>query len=94
MAGGLLFRALLIRTLRISHPVEFAALGHPSIKHLTSLLPRYRELQVQFWKYLWGEKVFQVDDRRVRAFAWAARISDVALVGSAAILFWFAAKNA
>lgn len=92
MAGGWLARALLLATLRTRHPELFAELGQPSSRQLDSLLPRYQELHLRFWKYLWGSKVFQLGDRRVAALAWAARVSDVALGAAVAAFLWIAAQ--
>jgi len=92
MGGGWLSRELLLATLRTRHPDTFAELGQPSSRQLESLLPRYQELHLQFWKYLWGGKVFQLADPRVTALAWVARISDVALGGAVAAFLWIAAQ--
>ena len=90
MAGSWIFRSLLLGMLRTRHPEEFAQLGHPSRRQLDSLSPRHGDLQVRFWTYLWGGKVFRIGDRRVAVVALAALISDIALVGSVAALFWSA----
>jgi hypoxanthine-guanine phosphoribosyltransferase len=90
MAGSWLFRGLLLRTLRTRHPPEFAELGRPSYRQLASLFPRYREMQIRFWKYLWGGKVFLVDDRLVSGLAGAALLADVALAIGVALLLWSA----
>ena len=92
MASGWLLRALLLRMLRNRHPREFADLGHPSSRQLDSLLPRYREVQIQFWRYLWGGKVFRVRDRLVSGVASAALIADVALAAGVVLLLWAAGK--
>ena len=92
MASGWLLRVLVLRTLRIRHPAEFAALGHPSSRQLSSLLPRYREMQIQFWRYLWGGKIFALKDKLVSGLASAALISDVALGVGVVLLLWAAGK--
>lgn len=90
MAGSWLFRGLLLRTLRLRHPDEFAGLGSPSMRQLTSLFPRFREMQIRFWRYLWGGQVFLVRDRLVVGLAWAALIADFVLAIGVAMLVWAA----
>ena len=90
MAAGWLSRVLLLRALRLRHPDEFAALGQPSGRQLESILPRYQDMNLQFWKYLWGEKVLLLDDKHVSKLVWLARFSDTALVASVVAFFWFA----
>jgi hypothetical protein len=80
--------------LRDKHPPEFAALGHPSNRRLASLLPRDQELQVQFWKYLWGGRIFMVNDKLVSKLAVAALFADVALAIGVMMLLWSAANLA
>jgi hypothetical protein len=92
MAGSWLVRGLLLRTLRSRHPREFAELGNPSPRQLASLLPRYREMQIQFWKYLWGGGVFMVKDRLVSGLAAAAMLADVALAVGVALFLWSAGR--
>lgn len=92
MACGWLSRALLIRTLRTKHPGEFSGLGRPSSRELGSLLPRHGEMQIQFWRYLWSGKVFQLKDNLASALATAALVSDVALGAGVALLLWTAAR--
>ncbi|MEP7068886.1 MAG: hypothetical protein ABI789_06585 [Usitatibacter sp.] len=92
MASGWLLRLLLLKGLRTRHPGEFDALGNPSIRALSSFLPRYGEMQVQFWKYLWEGKVFLLKDAPLSALAWGALISDAALVAGVALLFLSAGK--
>lgn len=90
MAGSWLCRALLLRRIRTKHPDEFAALGSPSDRQLTSLLPRHQEMHIRFWTYLWGGKVFLIKDRWVSGLALLALISDTLLAGSMVFLFWVA----
>lgn len=92
MAGSWLFRSLLLRTLRNSHPGEFAELGQPSSRQLASLLPRNRELQLRFWTSLWSGRFFLIGDKRVSGLAWGALIADAVLVVGIAGFFWSAAK--
>ena len=92
MAGGWLFRRLLLRRLRDLHPREFAELGQPSDKQLDSILPKYREQQLQFWKYLWEGRAFRLNDRLASGLAVAALVSDVILAAGLAMLVWFAGK--
>jgi hypothetical protein len=92
MAGGWLFRRLLLRRLRDRHPREFAELGQPADKQLDSILPKYREQQIQFWKYLWEGRAFRLNDRAASAFAVAALASDVALGAGLVMLVWSAGK--
>ena len=88
MAGSWLFRSLLLRTLRNAHPREYAELGQPSGRQLASLLPRYRELQLRFWRYLWGGRFRQTNDKAVSALAWAALSADVAVAIGVAAFLW------
>ena len=92
MAGSWLFRGLLLRSLRIRHPREFADLGYPTYQQLSSLFPRFRELQLRFWKYLWGGKVFRLNDKRISGLAWAALAADVALLVGVVVLLSSAGK--
>jgi hypothetical protein len=92
MAGGWIFRRLLLRRLRDMHPREFAELGQPSDKQLDSILPKYREQQIQFWKYLWEGRAFRLNDRAASALAVAALVSDVALGAGLVMLVWAAGK--
>ncbi len=89
MGCGWLFRNLLLRVLRERHPREFAALGQPTSQQLASLSPRLQELHIQFWKYLWGGKIFLIKDRLVASLAGAALIADAALIGGVVIFLWF-----
>jgi hypothetical protein len=91
MGSSWLFRNLLLRVLQEKHPDEFAALGQPTSQQLASLSPRLQELHIQFWKYLWGGKVFQVKDRLVAGLAIGALFADAALIVGVAIFLWFAA---
>jgi len=91
MAGSWLVRGLLLKLLRNRHPYDFAELGHPSNRQLASLLRRDQELQIQFWKYLWGGKIFLVNDKLVSGLAVTALIADVALVVGVIMLLWSAA---
>jgi len=90
MASNWIFRGLLLRMLRNRYPAEFAELGHPSYRQLASLLPRDQELQIQFWKYLWGGKAFLVNDKLVSILAGAALFADVALLIGILVLLWSA----
>lgn len=90
MGSAWLFRNLLLRALRERHPDEFAALGKPTSQQLASLSPKLQELHLQFWKYLWGGKVFQVKDRLVAILAGAALLADAALIVGVAIFLWHA----
>lgn len=92
MAGSWIFRRLLLRTLRDRHPREFAELGQPSDKQLDSILPKYREQQLQFWKYLWEGRAFRLNDRLAAGLAVAALVSDVALGVGLLMLVWSAGK--
>jgi hypothetical protein len=92
MGSGWLSRQLLLRTLRLRHPGEFDALGSPSRRQLSSLLPKHREVQLGFWMYLWGGKFLLLRDSRVSALGSAALVSDAAVVVSAVFLFWSAGK--
>jgi hypothetical protein len=90
MASSWLLRGLLLRLLRNRHPGEFAELGNPSNRQLASFYPQYREMQIRFWKYLWGGKIFRVNDKLVTNLAWAALIADAALAVGAILLLWSA----
>ena len=93
MAGSWLFRVLLLRVLRLEHPEEFVALGQPSNRQMTSLLPKHQDLHVALWRFLWGGRAFRIGDPRVADLAWAALASDVVLLGSTLLLFWVAAHQ-
>lgn len=90
MGSGWLFRKLLLRVLRERHPDAFAALGRPTSQQLASLSPKLQELHIRFWKYLWGGKIFQVDDRRVSLLAAGALLADAVLIAGIAAFLWFA----
>jgi len=90
MISSWLLRGLLLRLLRNRHPDEFAELGYPSDRQLASFYPQYREMQIRFWKYLWGGKIFCVNDKLVTNLAWAALIADTALAAGAILLLWSA----
>jgi hypothetical protein len=92
MGSSWIIRGLLLRQLRDRFPDEFAALGYPSRRQLESMLPRYQELHIRFWKYLWGGKVFLVNDKLVSSLAGAALLADIALAGGALVLLWSAGK--
>lgn len=92
MASGWLLRTLLLRTLRDRHPEEFAKLGQPSNRQLASLLPRNREVQLQFWRFLWGRNFLLMKDRFVSGLALGAMISDVVLGAGVVLLFWGASR--
>jgi hypothetical protein len=92
MGGSALFRGLLLRRLERRHPTVFAELGRPSARQLTSLLPKHGELQVQFWKYLWGRGAFSSGDKMVSALAAGAVLADLALLAGVVLLFWVAAR--
>jgi hypothetical protein len=87
MGGSWLFRTLLLRMLRARHPGAFAELGQPTSRQLASHLPRHRNMQIQFWKGLWGGKYFRTGDRLVSAIAGAALFFDIALVIAVVALF-------
>lgn len=90
MGSGWLLRLLLLRVLRERHPEQFAALGRPTGQQLASLSPKLQEVHIQFWKYLWGGKVFQLGDRLVSGLAAAALLADATLIIGVAIFLWFA----
>jgi len=92
MAVSWIIRGLLLRQLRDRFPDEFAALGYPSRRQLASMLPRYQELHIRYWKYIWGGKGFLVNDKLVSSLAGAALLADVALAIGAIVLLWSAGK--
>ena len=91
MGASWVARGLLLRTLRERHPHVFAELGQPSPRKLTSVLPRHGNLKVEFWKFLWGGKVFLIRDRQASMLASIALLADVGLAIWAALLLWSAA---
>ena len=93
MGSAWLFRNLLLRVLRERHPDEFAALGRPTSQQLASLSPKLQELHLQFWKYLWGGKIFQVKDSLVSLLAAGALLADAALIVGVAIFLWHASAT-
>ncbi len=88
IALSLVLRSLLLRELRTRHYPVYNALGRPTNRQLASLLPRDREAQVQFWKFLWGAQPFAMGDARVKLLAGAARATDVAVVAGVVALLW------
>ena len=86
MGGGWLFRTLLLRLLRTRHPDDFAGLGSPSTRQLASLYPRFQDLQIAFFRYLWGGAVFRVKDPAVALLGAAALACDAALVVGVVVL--------
>lgn len=90
MGGGWLSRRLLLGLLRARHPGEFDELGNPSTRQLGSVLPRHQEVQLRFWKYLWGGQVFRLGDGHASALAVAALLCDAALAVGMALLLWSA----
>lgn len=46
------FRVLLISLLRIRHPDEYAVLGSPKPRQLSSLLPKHQNLYLAIWNFL------------------------------------------
>jgi hypothetical protein len=92
MAGGYVFRGLLLKTLRNKHAHVFAELGRPSNRELASILPRHGDVQIRFWKYLWGQRILLIDDKLVSRLAVAARVADVGLMAGMVLLLWCAAK--
>lgn len=91
MGTSWVVRGLLLRTLQERHPGVFAELGQPSQRNLASVLPRHGDLQVKFWRYLWGGKVFLIRDRQTSMLASIALLADVGLAIGAALLLWSAA---
>lgn len=81
-------RGLLLRALRDRHPGEFTALGQPTNRQLGSFLPRHQELQIRFWKYLWGGKFALTGDSYASVLSWVLRVSDVALAAGVLALLW------
>lgn len=82
------FRVLLISVLRVKHPDQFAALGSPTPRQLSSLLPKHQNLYLAIWKYIWGGQAFRLKSPLVSALSVASLASDIVLVGSVALLFW------
>lgn len=94
MAGGWLFRALLIMRLRKRHPEAYSVLGKPSIRLLASIARRHHDTQIAFWRYLWGGKAFALGDRLVSAIAAAAIAFDITLAVGVVLLLWSAGRHA
>ncbi|MGB9092838.1 MAG: hypothetical protein WCB93_01855 [Gallionella sp.] len=92
MTSSWLLRGLLLKLLRERHPEEFTDLGFPSNRQLASFYPRYREMQIRFWQYLWGGKIFRINDKLVSGLAWSALIADTALAVGA-LLLWSAGHS-
>jgi hypothetical protein len=88
MACSWMCRGLLLRTLRDRHPDQFAELGQPTNRHLGSFLPRHQEMQIRFWKYLWGGEVSLTGDKLASALSWILRVSDVSLAAGVLALLW------
>lgn len=83
-------RRLLLRLLERNYPQQFAELGHPSTKKLTSVHPRHHDMQIGFWRYLWRGEAFRLGNPAVSALAAAAVIADVVMGIAFAVLVWAA----
>lgn len=85
-----LCRILLLNHLREKYPQEYATLGQPSTRQLESLLPRYQDLHLKFWKYLWGGKAFLLKDKPVSSLAAIALLADIVMIACVAVFLWSA----
>jgi hypothetical protein len=85
-----LCRVLLLNHLREKFPQEYAALGQPSTRQLESLLPRYQDLHLKFWKYLWGGRAFVLKDKFISSLAMIALCADVVMIACVAVFLWSA----
>jgi hypothetical protein len=94
MGGSWLFRELLIKTLRTKHPQLFSELGEPSSRKLSTIIPRYQDMQIQFWKFVWGGRAFRVKDDVVTVLATAILISNIVLAAGVILLLWSVASSA
>jgi len=91
--GGWIFRELLIKNLRTRHPQIFTELGEPTSRQLSTIIPRYQEQQIRFWKFIWGGKAFQVKDRDVTLFAMGILVSNTLLGFGVVTLLWLVATS-
>jgi len=94
MGGGWLFRELLIKRLRTGHPQIFSELGEPSSRHLSSIVPRFQDMQLRFWKFVWGGQAFRIHDAMVSGLAVALIICNITLAAGAIALVWSVAASA
>ncbi len=88
MGGGLLFRELLIRTIRRHHPQTFSELGEPSSRKLSTIIPRYQDMQIRFWKFIWGGQFLRLRDNIVSILSVAILISNIVLAVGVVTLLW------
>lgn len=90
MGASWLARRLLLRRLERNYPQEFAELGSPSTKKLTSMHPRHHDMQISFWRFLWRGEAFRLGNVVMSALASIAVIADVAMAIAFAVLVWAA----
>jgi len=93
MGGGLLFRELLIRTIRTHHPETFTELGEPSSRKLSTIIPRYQDMQIRFWKFIWGGQAFRLRDQIVSILSVAILVSNIVLAAGVVGLLWAVASK-
>jgi len=86
-----MFRELLIKNLRTKHPQVYTELGEPTSRQLSTIIPRYQEQQIRFWKFIWGGKAFQIKDRDVSLLAMGILISNILLGFGVITLLWVVA---
>lgn len=94
MGGSWAFRELLIRTLRDKHPQLYAELGQPSSRHLASIIPRYQDMQIRFWRFVWSGRALRNADPIVSLLAAALVVANIILAAGAAALLWAVALSA
>lgn len=94
MGGSWAFRELLIKRLRRSHPQEFKDLGEPSGRHLYSIVPRHHEMQIRFWRFVWGGRAFRMKDDVLASLTAALLVSNIVLAVGVVVLLWSVAKSA
>jgi hypothetical protein len=61
---------------------------------IKTLIPRYQDMQIQFWKFVWGGRAFRVKDQVVTVLAAAILISNIVLAAGVILLLWSVASSA
>jgi len=94
MGASWALRELLIRRLRDHHPETFAELGAPSGRHLSSIVPRYQDMQIRFWRFVWSGRALWSADPVVAWLATALVIANTVLAVGVVVLLWAVATSA
>jgi hypothetical protein len=93
MGASWALRELLIRRLRDHHPDNFAELGAPSGRHLSSIVPRYQDMQIRFWRFVWSGRALRSADPIVARLALALVVANLILGAGVVALLWLVAAT-